>query len=115
MGPGCETVSRASTKDFDVVVGTWSDGRIGTFRGIRSGTSGYGGTVFGEQGILTIDKFTGYQPLVVVIADFFHSKQPPITPAETIEIYAFMEAAAESKRLGGIPVKLQSVMKQAGQ
>ena len=114
MGPGCETVSRASTKDFDIVVGTWSDGRIGTFRGIRSGTSGYGGTVFCEQGILTIDKFTGYQPLVVVIANFFRSKQPPVTPAETIEIYAFMEAAAESKRHGGIPIKLQSVMKQAG-
>eukprot|EP01052_Picozoa_sp_SAG31_P038974 SAG31_NODE_5312_length_2615_cov_1.416534_4_plen_209_part_00 len=35
MGCGCETVSMSSTDDTDVCVGQWSDGRIGTFRGMR--------------------------------------------------------------------------------
>ena len=31
IGAGCETVSRTSTKDFDVAVGMWTSGRVGTF------------------------------------------------------------------------------------
>src|SRR5262249_54579159 len=46
MGTGCEKVQRAHTKDFELVTGTWKGGRVGTFRGIRKGKSGYGGTVF---------------------------------------------------------------------
>lgn len=113
MGPGCESVTRISTDDYDVVVGKWSDGRIGTFRGMRSGKSGYGGTVFGEKGIETLAKFEGYKPLVEVIVDFFRTNNVPVPAEETIEIYAFMEAAAESKRQGGIPVTLASVIAHA--
>lgn len=113
MGEGCVSVTRTSTDDFDVVVGKWSDGRIGTFRGIRKGTNGYGGTAFGDKGIATIEKFEGYKPLVGVITEFFHSKKVPVPAAETIEIYAFMEAAAQSKRDGGVPVTLESVMQAA--
>ena len=32
----------------------------------------------------------------------------------TLEIYAFMEAADESKRRGGVPVKISEVLKRAG-
>ena len=113
MGAGCESVTRVSTDNFDVVTGKWSDGRIGTFRGIRSGSSGYGGTAFGEKGIVSIEKFQGYKPLVIVISEFFRNKKPPVSAEETIEIYAFMEAAAESKRQGGIPISLESVMAKA--
>ena len=42
------------------------------------------------------------------------SKVSPIDPRETLEIYAFMEAADESKRKGGITVKLDEVLKNAG-
>lgn len=115
MGPGCESVTRSSTTDFDVVVGTWNDGRIGTFRGIRAGGSGYGGTAFGEKGVQTLGNFEGYRPLVVEIVKFFRTKQVPVTPEETIQIYAFMEAADESKRQGGIPVKLADVIEKAKQ
>jgi len=113
MGPGCESVTRVSSDSFDVVTGKWSDGRIGTFRGIRSGSSGYGGNVFGQKGIVAIEKFQGYKPLALEIATFFRTKQPPVEALETIEIYAFMEAAAESKRQGGIPVTLESVLAKA--
>ncbi len=37
LGLGCESVSRTHTKGTDVVVGLWSQGRVGTYRGIRQG------------------------------------------------------------------------------
>ena len=49
MGNGCHTVSHTSTDGRELAVGVWSGGRIGTFRGIRAGGSGYGGTAFGSQ------------------------------------------------------------------
>lgn len=113
MGPGCESVTRLSTDDFDLAAGVWSGGRIGTFRGIRKGTNGYGGTAFGSKGIREIGKFDGYRPLAVEIAKLFRGGPVPVSAEETIQIYAFMEAADESKRQGGKPVTIESVMKKA--
>ncbi|MFG0263965.1 MAG: Gfo/Idh/MocA family protein [Rhodopirellula sp. JB055] len=113
MGVGCETVSHTSTDDFELAVGRWGDGRIGTFRGIRAGGSGYGGMVYGEKAIQEIGKYDGYRPLLVEIAEFFRTGEPPIDSAETIELYAFMQAAFESKRQGGIPVEIETVMQAA--
>ena len=109
-GTGCKTVTRTFTDDADVVVGSWENGRIGVFRGVRKGKIGFGGTAFGERGIASIGVFNGYRPLVVAIVAFFRSGKPPVSDEETIEIYAFMEAADESKRLGGIPVSLSDVL-----
>src|SRR4026209_1223680 len=50
MGRGCRQVIRTYQDGTDVVVGTWQDGRIGTFRGTRTGQYDLGGTVFGEKG-----------------------------------------------------------------
>ena len=47
------------------------------------------------------------------ISSFFDSGKTPVIASETIEIYAFMEAAAESTRIGGLPVTLDSMMKKA--
>ncbi len=113
MGTGCQSVSRTSTPDFDVAVGTWDGGRIGTFRGIRKGQGGYGGIVFGEKGKRTLERYGGYGPLVEAIAHFFKTGEAPVAEPETLEIYAFMEAADESKRQGGAPVTLESVMAKA--
>ena len=110
MGPGCETVTRFSTTDSEVVVGTWKDGRIGTFRGMRSGKHDYGGTAFGTEGNLFFGPFEGYEPLAIQIADFFRTNQVPVDPRETLEIYAFMEAADESKKQGGISVRIDSIL-----
>lgn len=113
MGTGCQSVTRTSTKDYDVVVGLWDDGRIGTFRGIRAGASGYGGVAFGEKGSAAVGPYEGYRPLVVEIAKFFRTGEVPISPEETLEIYAFMEAAAESRRRNGMRVTLEEVMVKA--
>jgi predicted dehydrogenase len=113
MGTGCESVTRTSTDGFDVVVGTWADGRIGTFRGIRQGKSGYGGTVFGEKAVAPIGPYKGYDPLVVEIAKFFRTHEAPVSVEETVELYAFMTAADESKRQGGVPVAIADVISKA--
>ncbi len=115
MGTGCRTVTHTSTEDFELAVGTWSDGRIGTFRGIRAGKKGYGGIAFGEKGITEIGPYGGYRPLVVEIAKFFRSSKPPIAADETIELYAFMQAAAKSKQQGGTPIEMAKVMQEANQ
>lgn len=113
MGTGCKEVFRVSTADTDMVTGTWSDGRIGTFRGTRSGKSGYGGTVFAEKGIAPIGDYEGYNPLLVRIIDFFKTGIVPVSATETLEICAFMEAADESKKRGGAPVSIDSMFKRA--
>lgn len=113
MGPGCQSVTRVRTATADLAAGTWEDGRLGTFRGILQGRTGFGATVFGDKGIAPAGEFGGYPPLLVEIANFFRTGQPPFSADETLEIYAFMEAADESKRQGGIPVTLRSVLDQA--
>jgi hypothetical protein len=113
MGPGCMSVTRVQSKNGEFVTGTWKDGRIGTFRGIRAGKEDYGATVFGSKSIGPSGGFTSYEPLVVEICKFFVSGEPPVSAEETLEIYAFMEAADESKRRGGAPVTLESVLARA--
>ncbi len=51
MGPGCESVTRTSTTDADVIVGRWKDGRIGTVRALRP-YSEYGAVVFRAKEIV---------------------------------------------------------------
>lgn len=110
MGTGCKSVTRSHTDGTDVVVGIWEDDRIGTFRGMRSGEGGYGGTAFGEEGIAPIGPYEGYRTLLVQIVEFFRTGKAPVSPEETLEIFAFMEAADESKRQGGVPVSLENVL-----
>lgn len=106
MGTGCESVMRLHTEDTDVVVGYWADGRLGTYRGTRSGKSDYGGIVFGEKGNTYLGKFDGYNPLLEQIINFFESGVAPVSAEQTLEICAFIEAADQSKSNGGTLVKL---------
>jgi predicted dehydrogenase len=112
MGTGCESVVRVNTPGADVVVGTWVDGRIGTFRGIRKGASGYGGQAVCDKGIVQVGKHDGYEPLLVEVAKFFRTKTPPVSAEETLEIYAFMQAAQLSKERKA-PVTLKEVLDDA--
>lgn len=113
MGPGCKTVTRVKSPTADLAAGVWEDGRLGTFRGILQGRVGFGAMVYGDQGIAPAGEYIGYEPLLVEIARFFRTGQPPVTAEQTLEIYAFMEAADESKRQGGVPVSLESVLETA--
>jgi predicted dehydrogenase len=110
MGSGCKEVVRLGNEGTDVVVGTWNDGRIATLRGTRTGKHLYGGTAFGENGTALIGDYAGYNPLLLKIIEFFKTGVAPVKPEETLEIYAFMEAADLSKKNNGAPVTLASVL-----
>ncbi len=115
MGPGCVSVSRVNTPGTDVVTGVWEGERVGTFRGIRKGKADYGVIAFGTKGVGRAEGSGGYEPLLVEVCKFFRSGKPPVSAKETIELFAFMEAADESKRQGGATVTIKSVLAKARQ
>ncbi|MDP7048009.1 MAG: Gfo/Idh/MocA family oxidoreductase [Verrucomicrobiota bacterium] len=105
MGSGCVSVQRGTTKDGKIIVtGKWNDGRIGIF---REG-EGYGGTAKCESGEQKVGSYDGYAPLVKEVMRFFKTGKSPVNARETLEIYAFMQAADESKVASGkkVPLKL---------
>jgi hypothetical protein len=111
MGTGCETVRRGTTADGSIeVTGQWRGGRTGVFREDRS----YGGLARGEEGEMAVGAFDGYAPMVADILRFFRSGVAPIPREETIELFAFMEAADESKRRGGEPVSISEILAYYG-
>jgi len=125
MGPGCESVSCTHTENADIAVGRWADGRLGSFRGTRNGKYGIGGTVYGDKKNFIINVSGGYQNgvmvtadggyknLVMRIAEFFKTGVAPVRKEDSIEIYAFMQAAEESMRQGSAYVSLAEMIKKA--
>lgn len=109
MGKGCASVSRIHEKGTDLVIGVWEDGRIGTVRAIREGAANIAGTAFGEKGIAPLGPFSTYDPLINQIITFFDTGKPPVSEAETIEIFSFMKAADLSKEKDGVAINLNSL------
>jgi hypothetical protein len=111
MGTGCQSVQRGTNAAGDLVVtGTWSGGRTGAYRQDKN----YGGLAKGDKGEMAVGAYDGYAPLVVEVVKFFKTRQVPVPAEETIEIFAFMEAADESKRRGGAEVRLSEVFERVG-
>jgi hypothetical protein len=110
MGTGCESVTRTAGKDVDVIVGRWKDGRIGTVEAVRP-YSDYGAVAFrGRESVESHPPAAAaadYRLLVAEIVKFFQTGQPPVSNEETLEIFAFMDAAQRSKQQGGGPVGLR--------
>jgi hypothetical protein len=101
-----------STDGTDVVVGKWKDGRLGVVRGIRQGKQDYGITLFGEKAVLrSEEREEGYRPLLVEIVKFFQTGVSPVNAEDTLEMFAFMEAADRSKAKAGAAVLLSEVAK----
>ena len=128
MGPGAVSVTRARTDDAELITGVWNDGRIGSYRGIRRGALKYSATVFGDKGVAPAGiygyaapvkgvvpkgRYKGYEGVATEIAKFYKTRKLPIEPSETIELFGFMEAAHESHRRGGVPVKISDVIAKA--
>ncbi len=111
MGTGCEEVVRVGTDEADIVVGKWSDGRLGTFRAIKNGQYVYGGTAITEKGTVTTGTFEGYHTMIRAVLDFFKTGVPPVSREETLEIFAFMKASNMSLEAGGKPVRISDAFK----
>lgn len=129
MGPGCESVRCTSTPYAETIIGVWEDDRVGTYRGIKKGALKYSATVFGDKGVSVAgvyghgvptkgivplnDKYMGYEGIAIEMAKFFKGGPAPVTLAETLEIFAFMEAAHESKQNKGLAVRVADILKKA--
>jgi len=127
MGPGVETVSCVSTPLVESYTLTWSDGRVGTYRGIKQGAVKWSATVFGDKGVSvsgiyghgvpvkgivpTQDKYSGYEGFARAMGPFFRGGPAPVSANETMEIYAVIDAADKSKANGGAPVRIKDVIK----
>jgi len=111
MGTGCESVVRSASQDSDVITGTWSGGRIGTLVGLRTAKTPNKVIVFGSKDVAEQKPGSGgYAALVREIIKFFQTGRPPVLAEETIEMFAFMEAADESKRAGGKPININELL-----
>jgi hypothetical protein len=107
MGPGCEQVTRISGRDGDLIVGRWKDGRIGSVRALSAGNDG--AVVFRPKTVVQSDPKMKdeYNGLLQEIVKFFGTRVPPVSNQETLEIFAFMDAAQRSKAAGGQPMRLR--------
>jgi hypothetical protein len=108
MGPGCEEVTRVSGANSDNITCRWKDGRVGSVRTLRP-SGGYGAVVYRKEGVVQspAKPRMGYERLVAEIVRFFQTGKPPVPNEETIEIFAFMDAAQRSKEAGGQPMRLR--------
>lgn len=129
MGPGCVKVACTSTPTAESLTAVWKDGRIATYRGIKTGAVKYSATVFGDKGVSTAgiyghgipvkgvvptdDKYMGYGGLAIELAKFFKGGAAPVTPAETLEIFALLQAADESRMQNGAMVPLKNLLETA--
>jgi hypothetical protein len=93
-------VTCVSTPDTDVVTGLWTGGRPGVLHALRQGATPHKVIVFGTKAVAEQKGGGTYAPLVREIMRFFQTGVAPVSPEETLQIFAFMEAADESKRQG---------------
>ena len=63
--------------------------------------------------VIAAGKPSGYGPLLEQIVKFFKTGKPPVPAEETIEIFAFMSAADESKAQDGAAINIQELIEQA--
>jgi hypothetical protein len=111
MGTGCRSVQCISTPGVDVAIGVWSDGRVGTMRGVRDGEKTYGATVTAEKKLLHVTYNTQipiYAQLLRQIIPFFKGAPAPVPLSETVEIMAFVDAAWRSSQQNGAEMPLDT-------
>lgn len=112
MGTGCVAVNRMETPKGHVCVGTWSDGRVGTFRAIIDGPQIYGGTAYTwKNKAVPVGGYTGYKDMLKEVLKYFKTGEVPISKEETLEIFTFMRAANMSGANGGKIVTMEEAWK----
>lgn len=111
FGPGVQSVSRAHTAQTDVLTMIWRDGRTGTIRLVRPDEP-FGAEVF-LPGHAPAQKAlsTSYVPLVRAIVTFMQTGQPPVSAAETLEIFAVMDASQNSEQENARQILLPTTSK----
>jgi predicted dehydrogenase len=108
LGPGCQSVTATGADGGECVTGRWHDGRIGTVRGLRSGSTAYGFVAFTDAGVIhqPVSTAFSYRNLCRQIVTGFETGCPPVAPADSLEVTRFILAALKSEP-DGRPVPLE--------
>jgi predicted dehydrogenase len=107
MGRGCRQVRAYRNDDVDFVVATWDDGRVASFRGLRTGEWKFGVTLHRERGVQFVDLIhnSWFSQTLKLILEQLPQGRSPIEPEDTLEIIRIVEAANAS-RVSGLAVEL---------
>jgi predicted dehydrogenase len=104
MGKGCVKVTVQMNELHEVITGIWSDGRIGTARGSRTGSRAFGAVIHREKSTHFVDTYASPKPssagLLEAAMHMFRTGERPLDAVEMIEIVRFLEAANESRQTG---------------
>ncbi len=102
LGTGCEEVSYSDGS----AVGRWAGDRRGT---ARVEPNGWGAAVIRSEGSppSKVPVAPDYHLLLAEIVKFFEGGPAPVSNPETLEVFAFLDAAQRSKAAGGAPAKLR--------
>ena len=111
LGSGCATVSTTWSEEAEIVTGIWSDGRIGTVRGNRTGVTSYGFVAYCEDGVVseTVSTRFAYRNLCREIVKTFESKSPSVTHESNLDVVRFVLASLKSEQSSGQPVSLRDI------
>ena len=99
LGTGCQRVKAVNHPEMDVVVGEWTEGRMGIFRGTRFQTNPFGCVFQTNEGTTcrqSLDTPPPYYFLIQQVLAFFNNRQSPIPPEEMLAVIAFIDAAHQS-------------------
>lgn len=104
MGPGVRSVARIHSGSADVITAVWRDGRVGVVNLLRPDFE-FGSAIFQSDGHSQVQQNIPirYAPLLNAVVAFMRGGAVPVTSQETLEIFAFMEAAQRSMRHNGTP------------
>ncbi len=107
MGTGAEQVTRTYAANSEVITAVWKDGRIGTIR-LGRPYSAYGAVAFypNDKSAAANEMPINYSQMMPALVNFMRTGTPPVPNDETLEMFAFMDAAQRSRENGGSPVKI---------
>lgn len=104
LGPAIDSVQIHRGDGAEVVVATWKDGRVGTFRGGWRGHRRFGALLHRAAGPRHVDASGGDRPFYAAMLERIVATSPsgaPLVPREQVmAVVRFIEAANESRRSG---------------
>ncbi len=111
MGPGCQSVRTTCSDGAEVITGQWSDGRIGTVRGNRQGSTAYGYVAFCERGVMPqlVSTQNSYRNLLRAFVQSLDSRTPAVPLSSSVEVVRFILASLRSEQSAGSEVRLTDV------
>lgn len=111
MGPGCRRLRAVTSEGSEVYVAEWTDGRIATIRGNRTGHQDFTCVLHGVKGFRLVYPYsTGKPPYAGLLAAILRSLpagKSAVPALETLEVIRLIEAA-NAARAGAGCVELEA-------